>query len=384
MELRNDLARLVAFDTTSHRPTSALAAWLAEQLEGLGFAVEEVAGDAEAGKSNLIARRGPPGTDGLTLSGHMDVVPTEGQPWSSDPFVLTERDGRWFGRGTADMKGFFAATLAALRRLAGAQFARELVCVWTYDEEVGCLGSARLASALSAKGERLPSACLIGEPTDFRILRMHPGHTAVQLDFEGRAAHSSRPDLGANALEAAAASVMALRALARSWEQERAFEGMFERPWVAMNVARLHGGSAINIVPDQASLQVGFRPMPGMDPEALHGQIAEAAARALRAEGLDVRMHARILRITPALLTPEGTPLQGLLCEHTHVHAPGAASFATDGGNLTRLGALPLVFGPGSITVAHQADEYVPVADLHRAVDVIEAVVRRRCVDPLP
>ncbi len=382
MAVRNDLARLIAFPTVSNRPTAELAAFVASRFEALGFTVEEVVSESDPGKANLVCRIGPEGTDGLTISGHMDVVPTECQPWTSDPFTLTERDGRWYGRGTADMKGFFAVVIAAVERLQAARWARELVCVWTYDEEVGCLGSARFVAAYQASGRTIPSACLIGEPTDFQILRMHPGHVAVELTFHGQAAHSSRPDLGRNAVEAAAAAVLAIGGVADQLEQERAFEGLLERPWVAVNVARIEGGRAINIVPDHATVQVGYRPLPGMDAEAVHHRILDAIRglppSALR--GVDWR--GEVLRVTPALLTPAGTPLEGLLHPHACQAHVGAASFATDGGNLAKLGAKSLVFGPGSITVAHQADEHVDPAQLERAVHVVEDVIRRRCLLP--
>jgi acetylornithine deacetylase len=221
----------------------------------------------------------------------------------------------------------------------------------------------------------MPSACLIGEPTDFQILRMHPGHVVVELRITGTAAHSSRPDLGLNALEDAARAVLAARRVADQLQSERADLPGMERPWVAFNTASLQSGSAVNIVPDQAVVRFGYRPLPGMAPDEVHGRLVEAF------EALQLRCawEATIERVTPSMLTPDGTPLQGLLADHVRHHAVGACSFATDGGQLERLGLQPLVFGPGSIEVAHKADEYVLEADLRHAVDVLADVVRRRC-----
>lgn len=376
MQVVADLARLVGFPTVSHRPLTELAAFLAQRFEDLGFRVERFVDPHDAAKCSLICTIGPPSVDGLVLSGHMDVVPTEGQPWSSDPFVLTERDGRLHGRGSADMKGFFAATLQALARIPRSAYRRELTLIWTHDEEVGCLGSKALADAWSDARRPLPTACLIGEPTGFEILRMHPGHVAVEVRLRGAAAHSSRPDLGVNALEAAADVIAATRKLAAALRDEAATDlPELERPWVTVNVAQLHGGTAINIVPDQAVLRVGYRPLPGQDPLA----VADRLRHAIGSLGLSARSELEVLRVTPAMLTHRGTPLEGLLAPHAAHDGCGAASFATDGGNLARLGLRPLIFGPGSIDVAHQADEYVPVDQLARAVDVIEAVVRTRC-----
>ena len=376
MSVVSDLETLVAFPTVSNRPLTALAAWLATRCEDLGFEVVRFDDPRDGGKCSLICSLGPPDPEGLVLSGHMDVVPTEGQPWDTDPFALTERDGHLFGRGSADMKGFFAATLQALARIRPSELKRELTLIWTHDEEVGCLGSAALVDAWETIGRPLPTACLIGEPTDFRILRMHPGHVGMEVQLTGAAAHSSRPDLGVNAIESAADVIEAVREVARELALEaRADLPEMDRPWVAVNIARIAGGSAINIVPDGCTVQIGYRPLPGMPPEAVFERIRQ------RIETLDLpgRADSRLLRVTPAMLTPDGTALQALLQAHSPHSGCGAASFATDGGNLARLGVQPLVFGPGSIEVAHQANEHVPIAQLHRAVDVIEQVVRARC-----
>lgn len=371
--LVDTLGRLVAFQTVSDQDVRELAEFLADRLDALGFRIERFSDPVRPGKYNLLASAGPAGTDGLVLSGHMDVVPTEGQPWTSDPFVLVERSGRLYGRGSADMKGFIAATLDALAGLPIRSLTRELALVWTYDEEVGCLGSAQLAERLAAEGRTLPTACLIGEPTDFEILRMHPGHVAVEIAIDGKAAHSSKPHLGVNAIEAAADIIAAIREVGREFEADT--PGDPSSSWVPINVARISGGSAVNIVPDRCVLQLGYRPPPGMPSELVFDRIRER----LQALPATARISARLLRITPSLLTPAGSPLEHLLAPHGSRPGTGTASFATDGGNLARLGMKPLVFGPGSIEVAHKADEYVEIAALQRASAVLETVVRQRC-----
>ena len=375
MEVVRDLARLVAFPTVSNRPLIALASHVAERFEALGFRVERFDDPGEAGKCSLIASIGPQGTDGLILSGHMDVVPTEGQPWTTDPFRVREQDGKLYGRGTADMKGFFAVCMQALARIPASAYARELVLIWTHDEEVGCLGSALLVDALKGQNRPFPKACLIGEPTGFQVLRMHPGHVGVAVDITGRAAHSSRPDLGANAIEGAAEIVGVARQLARDLESETVDLPELERPWVAFNIASIRGGAAINIVPDACRLEIGYRPLPGMQPHDVYHRLV---AR-IEALNLPMSVQTSILRTTPSMLTPEGTDLQRLLLPLADYPSCGAATFATDGANLAALGVHPLVFGPGSIDVAHQADEYIPIDELVRAVNIIESVVRQRC-----
>lgn len=367
-KLVSDLATLINFPTVSRDPVDAIAAHLAERLEAVGFDTRMSWTDRTSGKCNVVARKGPELPGGLCLSGHMDVVPTEGQPWTSDPFTLTERDGSLYGRGTADMKGFIAAATRAVESFGSREFRRPLWIVWTHDEEIGCQGSAALVDR-GEMGGMLPEACLIGEPTGFQILRQHAGHVAVGVDVTGRAAHTSKPHLGINAIDAAAEVIRATAgvrdALARSG-----------RP-VPMSVARIHGGEAVNVVPDHCHLDIGFRPLPGMDARAIFDQLRDAIDR------IDIA-HAGITctieGIAPSLLTEEGTALQHALMAHADTPETGTAPFATDGGNLARLGMRPLVFGPGSIDVAHRADEYITVEALGRAEQIVHRLVHDMCI----
>jgi acetylornithine deacetylase len=369
--VEDTLARLVAYPTVSDSPVTGIAAYLAERAEALGMRVERL-DSPMPGKCNLVCSAGPVGTDGLVLSGHMDVVPVEGQPWTGDPFRLRRVGDRLLGRGACDMKAFLAATMEGLARLDLRRLERELVLVFTHDEEVGCLGSRQLVEQLA--GRPLPSLALIGEPTSFSMLRMHPGHAAVRITCHGVAAHSSRPDLGRNAIALAAKVLGRLEGLAEAWSRDVRFAELLPCPFVVMNVATIRGGSAVNIVPDRCVIEVGFRPLPGMSVDALHDELRDAVTH------IDPRhVETALLRVTPALLTPTGTRLETLLRPHARTQELGAASFATDGGNLERLGVRTLVFGPGSIEVAHKADEYVPVDELHRAVDVVADVSWKAC-----
>ena len=179
MAVESLLADLVAHNTISDRSVAPVVALLAERCEHLGMRVEKLA-SPEPGKWNLVCSAGPVGTDGIALSGHMDVVPVAGQPWTSDPFALTRRDDNLHGRGACDMKAFLAATVIALEMLPLKRLKKELLLLFTHDEEVGCLGSRHLATHFLAEGRDVPSLCLIGEPTDFQIFRMHPGHVAAR------------------------------------------------------------------------------------------------------------------------------------------------------------------------------------------------------------
>lgn len=369
-----NLRNLVAFPSVSNTPILDLCEWVSSACAHFGFTCSLEQDPNDASKANVVATIGPQVPGGLILSGHLDVVPSEGQPWRSDPFKLTEHSGRYFGRGASDMKGFIASTLASFSLLDLKKLRKPLVLLWTHDEEVGCKGSAQFAKRHAKLPDWFPKEALIGEPTDMHILRMHPGHVTVKITVKGKAAHSSKPDLGDSAIKAAASVLAILEELEKELMLERRFENLLERPYVTLNVGMIRGGQAVNIVPDLCELVVGYRPLPGDDASAVFSQIEQ------RIKNLNLRDAEVLLQtLTPALLTRENTPLQSLLEPHAHDRTVGAAAFATDGGNLSTMGIECLIFGPGSIDVAHKADEFIEASALLAAPKVIADIVRRRC-----
>lgn len=376
------LSRMIAFPTVSSRENASFAAFLAERLETLGLRVELL--ETTTGKVNLVATAGPPDTDGLILSGHMDVVPVTDQSWTSDPFVLREgADGRLYGRGATDMKGFLADVLAALARIDVSRLKKSLWLLFTHDEEVGCLGSAALVERFQKEGRKTPSAALIGEPTDFRIFRMHNGHAAFRIVAHGVDGHSSKPDLGANAILIAARALASLEKLAQELKTERRFEKDLERPYVVINPGMISGGSAVNIIPARCEVTVGFRPLPDQDANALFSRIQqrilEEALPYARSLSSEANVEVLLERVSPPMLTPEGTPLERALTAFARDPRPSGCPFCTDGGNFQRLGVKSLIFGPGSIDQAHRPDEYIERAQLERGVDVVERLIMQVC-----
>jgi len=375
------LGRLIAYPTVSHRPVDAIAAELAERAETAGFRVTRY--ETSPGKANVVARTGPVGTDGIVLSGHMDVVPVDGQDWSSDPFELTRRDDEVYGRGTADMKGFIAAATTAMTQIDPSRLTREVVLVWTHDEEIGCRGSRALVDDWADAIAPLPSHTWIGEPTGLRICRMHPGHSTIEIHCTGRSAHSSRPSLGLNAIHLAQRVLATLEGLAAEWTRHEQYADHLPSPFTVMNVGRIEGGSAVNIVPEHCVLTLGIRPLPGQDGEVLVSEIQHAlepVQQHARFQGGDVSTS--VVQHAPALFTPADTELEELLRAHAISPESTGAPFATDGGNLQELGTQCLVFGPGSIDVAHKPNEHIAIADLVHTVEIVRSVVHTRCIEP--
>jgi acetylornithine deacetylase len=374
------LRKLIAFDTVSHRPVIELANFLGERCADLGFDVQLYPDSDNAQKANLVCQAGPKKVGGLIVSGHMDVVPTEDQPWQSDPFQLTELNGKLYGRGTADMKGFIACTLTALSRIEIKKLVEPLTLIWTYDEEVGCNGSQKLVEVLKNKPTLLPKEALIGEPTDFRIFRMHPGHVSCQIIATGLAAHSSKPDLGISAIKRMQIILACIEQLEVDLQKETKYQNYLERPYVTLNVGSIKGGQAVNIVPDKCEIILGYRPLPGDDPltefEKLRTRLHELP---FPADSWSLSL----LNVTPALHTPEHQPLEKILAPLASYPHACAAAFATDGGNLAKLGIHSLIFGPGSIDVAHKANEFIEISALKKGTDIVEKVIRLKCEEPL-
>lgn len=378
------LARLVAFDSTSRRSNLPIADFLCDYLDRPGIRVRRnpsPGGD----KVNLIFAVGPApdpereGRPGLVLSGHMDVVPAEEPEWESDPFTLADRGDRYVGRGACDMKGFLA--LAANLALAASRrrLVHPLALLFTYDEEVGTLGARRLVESCP-EARALPASVVIGEPTGLRVARAHKGHLTMRITLHGRSAHSGYPHLGRNAIEPAGEVIAALARLRRELAAEGAphAELFPEVPYVPLNVGRVQGGAAINVVPDRCIVELGLRALPGVDSRRL----AERVEQAARAAAAPFIPDVEVLADSPPLLVAEEAPVLRRLCSLIGQRETATVSFATDAGWLQRLGMDCILFGPGSIDAAHRPNEHVPKADLATASAVLERAIEGCCFSP--
>jgi acetylornithine deacetylase len=373
------LTRLVGFDTTSRNSNLALADCLCDYLDRPGVRLARNP-SADGRKTNVVAWIGPePAGDrqGLVLSGHMDVVPAEEDGWHSPPFTLTDGGDRWVGRGACDMKGFvaLAANLAAEAR--PERWRAPLVLVFTYDEEVGTLGAKRLTESFPESAS-LPRSAIIGEPTSLRVARAHKGHFKMRVTLHGVAAHSGYPHLGVNAIEPAGRVTVALSRLRRELEAEPApnRELFPEVPYVPLNVGTIHGGSAINVVPDRCAVELGARPLPGISSQ----ELIERVTHAVRDAAAPFEPEIELLSDSPAMLLDESAPIHRYLCGLTGQSTAESVSFATDAGWLQRLGLDCTIFGPGSIEVAHKPNEHLPKGDLAAARERLQRTIQHFCV----
>lgn len=378
---RDLLARLVAYDSTSSRSNLPIADFLAGYLERPGVRIHRDT-TSDGAKANLVVEVGPavdPATRaGLVLSGHMDVVPP-GEGWTTPPFTLSERDGALFGRGSADMKGFVALAANLAAGLDPGRLRHPLVLVFTYDEEVGTLGSRHLHDHWPAD-HALPRQAVVGEPTELQPVRVHKGHLKARFTFRGKSAHSAYPHLGRNAIEPAGRAIVALTDLGKELAGERlpSSPSFRETPGPSLNVGRVSGGTAINVVPDCCLVEVGVRLLPGMDAEAMAARLRGAVTLAAAPEPPP---EWELLSISHPMELPADDPFYRELCALAGQPLDDAADYTTDAGWLQRMGMGCVLFGPGSIRVAHKPNEHVPIADLIAARSVLERLVASRCLE---
>lgn len=348
---------------------------LAEWAEGLSFRADIFPLGA-SNKANLVATLGGPADQpgGLVLSGHTDTVPCDPELWTSDPFQATERDGRIYGLGSCDMKGYFALALEAAARFDPKDFRRPLVLLGTADEESSMSG----ARALLANNQRLGRRAVIGEPTGLKPIRMHKGVMMEAITVRGKAGHSSDPALGANAIDgmhAVLGELLAFRAELRAKHRNPAFKVDYP----TLNLGAIHGGDNPNRICGCCETQIDIRPLPGMDLDELHQALQDRLAPVLAGQpGLSLELR-RLFAGLPPFETPADSDIIRAAEEFSGQDS-GAVAFGTEAPFLTRLGMQTVVMGPGHIDQAHQPDEYLPLDHIRPAVEILSRLIERFCL----
>ena len=367
---RDILATLIGFDTTSRHSNLALIEWVEAYLDGHGVPHRRVP-NAEATKSNLVATIGPAIEGGAVLSGHTDVVPVDGQPWSSDPFDLVERNGRLYGRGTCDMKGFLALALAAVPDLIAARPRRPVHLAFSYDEETGCLGAPAMIEVIRRELPT-PAFVVVGEPTDMVAVNGHKGISTFHVTVTGREAHSSQTQQGVSAVMEAVRLMASLNEIAARLERDADPASPFTPKGATLTIGMVNGGTAHNILARECNFVFDLRCPPPLEPETVlapffaQAQALDAALKARAPEaGVHVHRHASVPGFAPE---PDGAAEAFARRLAGDNGPPRAVSFAAEAGQFQRAGFSTVLCGPGSIAQAHQPDEYVEISQMERGL----------------
>ncbi|MBN7804477.1 acetylornithine deacetylase [Agrobacterium rosae] len=347
------LERLVSFPSVVGQPNADIVQWIADYARSQGAQVRTALGP-EGDRYNLFATIGPRDVPGVILSGHMDVVPADEAEWSSDPFILRVDEETLYGRGTSDMKGFLACALAALPAYAKMPLKRPIHLAFSYDEEAGCKGVPHLIKLIPTLCA-LPHMCIVGEPSGLRAIRAHKGKAAARITVRGRSGHSSRPDQGLNAIHAMseilASAVNAANALTHG-----PFDSSFEPPYSSLQVGKISGGQAVNIIPDLCVVDIEARAISGVSPVRLLEPLRDAA-EALHTHGFETTFE--MLSEYPALSLAVNAPLTALMRDLTGIEPLAAVSYGTEAGLYQAAGIDSIICGPGDIARAHKANEFI-------------------------
>lgn len=369
------LQTLVGFDTTSRESNLQLIAFVRDYLASHGVASELIYNEART-KANLFASIGPVEVPGIVLSGHTDVVPVDGQPWSMPPFELTERDGRLFGRGTADMKGYIACVLALVPALVAATLRRPVHIALSYDEEVGCLGVRSLLSVLAQRPVK-PMLCIIGEPTELKPVLGHKGKLAMRCDVHGAACHSAYAPHGVNAIEHAAELIGELGRIGQRLRDKQ--DARFDPPFSTLQTGVIGGGKALNIVPADCRFDFEVRALPGQAPQAVADELRAYAEQQVlpRMQAVSAQSAIRFTELSayPGLMTDQHSEAAELIAAFCGSRAFGTVAFGTEGGLFDAVGIPTVVCGPGSMDQGHKPDEFVSVAQLAQCDQMLHSML---------
>ncbi|WP_421788990.1 acetylornithine deacetylase [Hyphobacterium sp.] len=368
-QIKSCLADLIGMATVSRDSNLSVIDYAERHLTALG-AICQRTGDDTANKANLHAILGPQVDGGVVLSGHTDVVPVEGQDWSSDPFNMIERDGKLFGRGTCDMKGFIACALVTAERFAEADLKRPVHFAFSYDEEVGCLGAPAMIREMTASGPQ-PSIAIIGEPTGMKVVTGHKGLYSVRVEVEGLEAHSSKVEDGACAVTHAVPMMQYLVDQADAWKDTAPDDSPFDPPYGTITIGQVWGGEAVNILARQAWFESLMRPAPWDDARAVGDGLRELAETVeARMKQTAPKASVRVIQRSdaPPLRPEQNGAAEELARRLTGDNAERFVSFGTEGGQFQSAGLSTVICGPGHIDQAHKPDEFVEISQLEQCL----------------
>lgn len=370
------LEKLIAFDTVSRTPNRGLIDYVQGLLSEAG--IESTLVEDDHGHcANLFVTIGPTDKGGIMLSGHTDVVPVTGQAWTVDPFQLTERDGLLYGRGTADMKGFVACAIRAALLAAQRPLTTPLHLAFSYDEEIGCVGVRRLLDMLASAPVK-PAMCIVGEPTELVVGNGHKGKTAARATCIGKSVHSALAPTGVNAIQVAARFVCMLQEMQAEIAASSDKDDAYDIPYTTIHPGIIAGGTALNIVPNECTIDFEFRNIQTDDAGAIFDRIQERAERIAEEFGTDAGIAIEIVNSYPGLETALDAEVVRFVQSLTGANSTVKLAFGTEAGLFsTKVGVPTVVCGPGSIAQGHKPDEFIAVDQMAKCDSMLDALIDR-------
>lgn len=371
------LSRLVSFDTTSRDSNLDLISFVEDYAKSYGLAPRRIP-NPEGTKANLLISIGPQEPGGIILSGHTDVVPVDGQPWDSDPFNMIERDGKYFGRGTSDMKAFSAVILSLFPQFTRQPLKTPVHIALSYDEEVGCLGVRPMIADI-VKSIPMPRLAIIGEPTDMKVVNAHKGIRSFRTTVTGREAHSSQTDKGVNAVMVAAELIMHLAKLAEDMRRRGDPSGRFDPPYTTVQSSTIEGGTALNILARHCLFQWEFRYLPGTSQDeildAFNAYANNEVLPRLKAIAPEADIVTKPRAHVPALVATDGCPAEALAKQLTGRNHAEAVAYGTEAGLFQEAGIPSVVCGPGNIQQAHKPNEFIEISQVAACEQFIRKLI---------
>ena len=375
------LEQLIAFDTTSRNSNLNLIHFVRDYLHGLDIGCDLVF-DESGEKANLYATIGPKDRGGIALSGHTDVVPVDGQQWDTDPFCLERKGSRLYARGSADMKAFIAVCLTLAPQMRKRNLRIPIHLVFSYDEEIGCIGVRTLLSQLEGMENR-PIGVVIGEPTSMTVARAHKGKLSMRCNVRGREGHSGLTHLGVNAVEAAAEAIAYLKGMARRMQIDGPFDSELQPAYTTIHTGVVQGGTQLNIIPKHCWFDFEFRHLPEVDPEQLLQELQHYVDEKLLPEMHQVDQQTGFEWLStsraPGLNTDKDADIVRLAQTLTGANTSGKIAFGTEGGLFSDAGMPAVVCGPGSIEQAHKPNEWIELDQIAQCERFVERLIDHLC-----
>ena len=377
MQIEKLISKLISYKTISENENISLLNFISEYLSKYNVSSKII--NKTDNRANLYARLGPDVSGGIMFSGHTDVVPVEGQEWDSNPFVLKKRGEKLYGRGTADMKSFIAVTLSLVPKIVKLNLKKPIDLMFSFDEEIGCVGIQK-AIPFIKKMKHKPSSCIVGEPTEMKVINQHKGKKNFLVIFNGIESHSSLVDKGVNSIKYAAKFIYFLKSVEEELKKKSNLNKSFDPPYASINIGKINGGLALNIIPKECKIEFEIRDLPNTDSEAIKNKINDFLylnlEKEMKKENKACSINFHITNNFPPLKTNQKDSLINLCLRSVNSNKTGSVSFGTEAGVFDKIGIETIVCGPGSINQAHKPNEFINKNQIHKCEIFLEKIIK--------